>query len=269
VLEPLVPRFLQTAGVDAADVDDDDLDMLDPKSAARLGAALRVVMSHRIDTPIELHLLAERLGRVGFDDVRIAHMSVDAMAAPAPSAAPSGLRDDHPGGGACSGPVPEDFQAVTRLTPSLLRVTAARTAIGRWALVHRRDGLVLLAQAPFVADGLVAVADLAVPPDTAEDELDVHIVAADDLTGFDSVSAAELVRAAVRTGREAARLTRLGVSREASRRWEDCAVLWETAGDDRRARAARRYGERGGFAGPSFGPFLADELSAGTAMGNG
>jgi hypothetical protein len=153
---------------------------------------------------------------------------------------------------------PEDFIVKERVTPSLLEVTVTRSGDERWARALRRDGLVLLAQAPFQRDGLMDRAELLVPPDTNEDEIEVLIVDADQLPEIGRRHP-DLIRAAVRAGRAAASAERLRDVGRAMQRWRDCAALWAEAGDDERAFLARR---RTNSAGGRFRgqPLLIDEL---------
>ena len=117
-----------------------------------------------------------------------------------------------------------EFQQVERLTPTLVRVTVGRADESRWVRVLHRDGLVLLAQAPLRPDGLLQVADLVVPPDVGDD-LHVQVVDHDDLDVL-AGRPAELIRAAVQAGRDAARSTRARDDRDRPDPWGAvrCAV---------------------------------------------
>ncbi len=146
---------------------------------------------------------------------------------------------------------------VARIAPSVLEVMSARSDDERWVRVLRRHGLVLLAQAPLRRGDGVDVAEVLVPPDVHHEDLDVQIIDVDQLSGL-ARRPADLVRAAVRAGRTAASAERLDDTWTASRRWDECAVLWSEAGDDERASLATRRAAGGGrFRG---GSFVLDEL---------
>jgi hypothetical protein len=118
--------------------------------------------------------------------------------------------------------------------------------------------MVAVALAPLQRDGLMESAELLVPPDTDTDDLDIQLVAADELHQL-SGAPADLVRRAVRAGRAAASAERYGDRFEAMQRWQLCADLWRRVGDDRRAGQAMDRGtSRGGRV--MVGPILADEL---------
>lgn len=152
---------------------------------------------------------------------------------------------------------PPSLQFVRR-SPSLLEVTAPRSDQPRWVRALRTDGLVTVALAPLQRDGLMETAELLVPPDTETDELDVQLVAADELHQL-SGAPSDRVRRAVRAGRAAASAERAGDRVEAMQRWQLCADLWRRVGDDRRAgQATDRGTSRGGRV--MVGPMLADEL---------
>ena len=133
-----------------------------------------------------------------------------------------------------------DFQHVEILQRGLLRVTIARGDRGRWVRVVRRDGLVTLALAPLLTDGLMQSAELVVP-DVTVDGIFVEIVDADEVTH--QLGAADTIRDALRAGRDAARYERLGHSAQARGQWHACAALWTAAGDQSRAALADVYAD--------------------------
>lgn len=154
--------------------------------------------------------------------------------------------------------LPEEFLGTERVSPSLLVVTVARSADDRWARVLRRDGLVLLAQAPLERSGLVDRAQVLIPPDTRDDEFEVQVVDAEILAALHRRQS-DLIRDAVRAGRAAASAERRGDVGRAMRRWDDCAELWAAVGDmDRSELAARRTGTAGGRVRGQ--PLLVDDL---------
>lgn len=151
-----------------------------------------------------------------------------------------------------------DFVGTERVTQSLFEVTATRSDGERWVRVLRRDGLVLLAQAPLQRDGLMDRAELLIPPDTEDHEIEVQIVDVDQLINLHR-RPAEVIRGAVRAGRAAASAERRGDIGLAMLRWNKCAELWNEVGDlDRYHLAARRATTAGGrFRGESL---LIDDL---------
>lgn len=256
------PRLVEQAISVAQQVDDDTLLALDPKLAFQIISALSplagaVPTARARSFLVEFARRIESLSQRGGDEVRM-------VASLAPSAAPPRheLWDDELG-------VPQVADAApARLSPpalrfvrrsqSLLEVTAPRSARPRWVRALRTDGLVSVALAPLQLDGLMESAELLVPPDTDTDDLDIQLVAADELHRV-AGAPADLVRRAVRAGRAAASAERYGDRFEAMQRWQLCADLWRRVGDDRRAiQAMDRGTSRGGRV--MVGPILADEL---------
>ncbi|MBM3663743.1 MAG: hypothetical protein FJW94_12870 [Actinobacteria bacterium] len=151
-----------------------------------------------------------------------------------------------------------ETRIVERIGPSLLVVSTTRSSDDRWVRVLRRDSLVLLAQAPLRLDGLLDRAELLIPPDLHEDDIDVQIVDADQLTNLQR-RPADIIRAAVRAGRAAASAERRRDVRLAMQRWVECAELWAEVGDTERADLAA---DRTSTAGGRFRreAFLCDDL---------
>jgi hypothetical protein len=145
-----------------------------------------------------------------------------------------------------------------RIGPSLLVVSTTRSPDERWVRVLRRDSLVLLAQAPLRLDGLLDRAELLIPPDVHEDDIDVQIVDVDQLTNLQR-RPADVIRAAVRAGRAAASAERRRDVQLAMQRWAECAELWAEVGDTERADLAA---DRTSTAGGRFRreAFLCDDL---------
>lgn len=257
-----VPRLVEQSVSVAQQVDDDTLLALDPKLAFQIISALNPLAgaaptARARSFLVEFARRIESLSRRGDDEVRM-------VASMAPSAAPPRheLWDDELG-------VPQVADAAiarlsppalrfVRRSPSLLEVTAPRSNRPRWVRALRTDGLVSVALAPLQLDGLMESAELLVPPDTDTDDLDIQLVAADELHQL-AGAPADLVRRAVRAGRAAASAERYGDRFEAMQRWQLCADLWRRVGDDRRAiQAMDRGTSRGGRV--MVGPILADEL---------
>lgn len=109
-----------------------------------------------------------------------------------------------------------------------------------WARVFRRHDRLLLGLSP-VRSTYDLRATVVIPP-TAPADLVVDVVT--DPSPPLAAPAHDLLRLAVATGREAARLTRLGDTAAAAARWEDCARHWERLGDPQRAALARNHGQR-------------------------
>lgn len=148
---------------------------------------------------------------------------------------------------------------ITRVTPTLLRVTTSLNDEPCWIRVFDRDGLVPVAQAPLLQHDLVEVAEVVVPPDLDDSDLEVTVVVADELEVAPERPLA-LIRRAVEVGRDAARATRLGDRNAASRLWLRCGELWGQLGDDDRAAVARSLAQPPDIA-PVVQPFLADEIA--------
>ena len=258
LFEPLLPGLVDMAESLAADIDPVDLPQIDRQgkplisaidlfrarfgdrapAAADLLRELLVAGRRESDIALEERLVADALYVDDLEDLDQAAV----MSAPAPP----------PSRG------PEDFLGIERITPSLLEVTVARSGDERWVRVLRQDGLVLLAQAPLERGGLMDRAELLLPPDTPDHEIEVQIVDADVLANL-SRRPAEIVREAVRAGRAAASAERSGDIGRAMHRWSGCAELWLEAGDrDRWSSAIDRSTTSGGrFRGE---PLLVDDL---------
>lgn len=242
LFEPLLPALVDLAEELAAEADPDELALVDRRGKRR--GKLLSLMIHEFadrfaDRAPEVVELLTRWRNARFvsnfapsDDMMPAdHRTgsrVHALAVPAPP------------------PEPEGFLGTERVTPSLLEVTATRSDGDRWVRVLRRDGLVLLAQAPLQRNGLMDRAELLIPPDTLDHEIDVQIVDTDQLANLHR-RPAEVIRDAVRAGRAAASAERRGDVGLAMQRWNKCADLWAESGDvDRYQLAARRATSAGG-----------------------
>ncbi|MFV0316201.1 MAG: hypothetical protein ACK5O2_04470 [Microthrixaceae bacterium] len=140
------------------------------------------------------------------------------------------------------------------LEPGVVVVSVQRGAPRRWVRVLRRDGLVLLGQAPLRRRGLVDRAEVLVPADIREDELNVTVVDEAEARGTNP-GPAESIRLAVSAGRDAARAQRLGMVVDASERWRECARLWAAAGDRVREDQALDLADR-----PLLVPLLSDPV---------
>jgi hypothetical protein len=122
-------------------------------------------------------------------------------------------------------------------------VTAVSRAEGSWARVFRRSDGLLLGLAPLrreATHGAGSSATVVVPP-TAPDDLVVDLVG--DPTSPRRRPIHGEVRRAVRRGRMASRLTRLG-DPGATSAWADTAEQWRQMGDVQRANLAERHGRR-------------------------
>jgi len=124
--------------------------------------------------------------------------------------------------------------------------------------VFQRDGLILLGQAPLRREGLVDLAEVVIPADLNDDQLEYEVVDAADMAPPPE-RPIDRVRAAITAGRDAARAERAGISYESHLRWERCAGLWNVAGDRRRAEVARQLAEDFGVS-KGFRP-VADRLA--------
>ena len=130
-----------------------------------------------------------------------------------------------------------------------VRITAPTGAsAGTWARVHRRHDRLLLGLSP-IRDGDALVV---IPPTDEADALVVDLVA--DPAQPRRAPAHDDVRTAIRTGRRAARLERLG-DPAAAPAWSACADAWERQHDTQRVNVARRRPRPSTAA-----PLLADEL---------
>ena len=259
---PVVPRMVERTLATARQVDDDTLIALDRKLAFQIISALNPLFTAATTGRarsflVELARRIESMSQRGEDEVRMV-----ASMAPAPDPFAHDLWDDEMGAptfaDAARDRVSRPTLRFVRHSPSVLEVTAPRSDQPRWVRALRTDGLVTVALAPLHLDGLMETAELLIPPDTDTHDLDLQLVAADELHQL-SGAPADLVRRAVRAGRAAASAERYGDRFEAMQRWQMCADLWRRVGDDRRAGQAMDRGtSRGGRV--MVGPILADEL---------
>lgn len=155
--------------------------------------------------------------------------------------------------------IPYDHLDIDWVPPWGVRVSTMRADEQRWVRVLRRDGLVLLAQAPLQREGLMEVAELVIPPDVVEDDVSVELCLPEDL-GSAAKRPAELIAEAVRLGRRAAEADRLGSPHDL---WARCGQMWSRVGDTRRAAWANGYGgsARRRVARIRLDPLLADQVS--------
>ena len=132
--------------------------------------------------------------------------------------------------------VPEGYRKVEQLPSGLFRVSVSSAFSGQWVRALRKEGLLLLASAPLLPNGLLLSADLLIPPDLVEESIEFEVIEKSKLTR--KPRQLDLIRAAITAGRDAASAARLGNADTAARRWEECADLWVQAGDQRRATLA-------------------------------
>lgn len=237
VLGPIASAGLERVGDLVHEVDDDDLELLDPQVRHALRSTCRSTqkITRRVLPP--LADLAGRLDRIddGADfQVSAMRLTMDTPGEPADEllAAAAPDRSAQPGSG--GEPV------IRRIDDALVRVTVARSGTERWARVIDRHGMVLLGQAPLRRDGLVDVAEVVVPADASDEDLEVRVAGSDELRALLG-RPTEVIRAAVTAGREAARADRLGRTSISRTRWEHCAELWAGVGDRQRSRLAFEY----------------------------
>lgn len=253
----------------SAEVDDDALELFGEAARSRLLVALSEVERQFDGFGLSnLGRLAERLGRGGSDDTwepddfwRDAELVGSAVVAYEDADAydlderPRFWRIDDE---EATSPDAAVEPAVERVEPAVIRVTTHGPPAGRWVKVLRRESLVLLAQAPLRDYEHGAAAEVLVPPDTPDEQLNVRLVGVDEMEGGVE-RPLDAMRRAVRLGRAAATAERVGDIRSAWDRWEQCSRAWRTAGDLDRARLAgsRRTTAGGRFRGV---PLLADDL---------
>lgn len=284
ILEPLGATLVDRAVRLAGDFDDDEVELLDTEAIRALHdvfSTARKLHGHSAASRVGLGVLLERALRItaqppagdipatgipasGISSADIAaariipdeqhreaELDVSLAAALPPSiAAMRGAEVGEP--------------TLRRIGDSLLEATVTRNTERRWVRVLRRSGFVLLGQAPFRRRGLIDVAEVVVPADVLDEDLEVQVV--DDAALSRLVDRPlDAIREAITAGREAARADRLGEVATARVRWDRCALLWEHAGDRDRARLAR---ELSGVAGMQWiGPIEAvDRVADSLAM---
>lgn len=244
------------------EIDDDDLEYLDPELAERM--ASRCDDAAEAASPFDsvFRELARLLGPKERGELALAMDLPEFEIRMAPSMARetsdrdlyrSDLYED------TWSDTEQDYVEVKRVTPTLLRITTARTNERRWVRVLRRDGLVVLAQAPLFPEDLVEVAELVVPPDVEDMDLEVQIIEIDEDAARSS-RPTDLIREAVRVGRDAARSTRLGDLVISTVLWTRCSELWSQAGDEGRATLARYLADQPEHE-STVQPYLADEIA--------
>lgn len=160
-----------------------------------------------------------------------------------------------------SAPEPDYFE-VLMPEPGRLVVTTGRQHRDMWISVQRVAGLVPLALVPLLPNELALEAVAVVPPELTVDELVVTPVDPRELAGPERPL--DLVRAAVESGRSAARYERLARMDAAAASWVECARLWAAAGDRGRADQARERagGSRNWNLYGTPRALVADELAA-------
>lgn len=238
VLDPLVPAMLESADALGREVDDEDLTMLEGTVLDGLDSLCRRAQKTTRQVPPLLRDLTDRIDRIAAQSadllVSALRMPMDRVeadladeellfAAPPPATAPPPRRPDRP--------------VLSRIGDALVNVTVARSDTERWARVLHRNGMVLLGEVPLRRDGLVDVAEVVVPADVLDEDLEVQVSDLDDLRVLVG-RPVEAIRAAVTAGREAARSDRLGDISVARSRWQRCAELWDRAGDPQRSEQA-------------------------------
>lgn len=249
ILEPLGPSLLEGAVGLAAQFDDEEFELLDDETAMTLGDLCSTAQKIHVRPDVIRPGLDGLLQRVlGLTARRRTHGVAAALIAEDRaewepeeellSAAPppiSALR------------LPEARELVAeRVGDSLFEVTVTRSEDHRWARVLHRESLVLLGQAPLRRRGLVDFAEVVVPADLADEDLDVQVLESGELSRLVD-RPLDAIRAAISAGRKAARAGRLGDTGVARVRWERCALLWEDAGDRDRAVLARDLGRVAGM----------------------
>ena len=132
--------------------------------------------------------------------------------------------------------VPEDYLKHEQLPSGLFRVSVSSAHSGQWVRALRKEGLLLLASAPLLPNGLLLSADLLIPPDLDEKSVIFERVKKSDL--IRKPSQLDLIREAITAGRNATRAARRGDADSAAKHWEECGDLWQQAGDSRRATLA-------------------------------
>lgn len=257
VLRPMLSDLLDIAEQLADDVDDHELASLDPLTVDGLrSVCLRArKVGHRLD--LTLRTLLRRLDHVTPTEPDIA---VHAL-----RTADRGLdlAEDEPLVAAAYDAPPQrpepGFREVQRTDDAVVRVTVERSDTQRWVRVLHRRGLVLLGQAPLRRDGLLDTADIVVPADTTDDDLEIQVLEPEELAVLVD-RPVDAIRRAINAGREASRSDRLGDRATAQHRWEHCATLWMAAGDNQRGEHARDLAETPSMH-PHAWPLVTDSIA--------
>ena len=97
-----------------------------------------------------------------------------------------------------------------RIDDAVVEVVVAREDHERWVRVFQRDGLILLGQAPLRREGLVDLAEVVIPADLTDDQLEYEVVDAADMAPPPE-RPIDRVRAAITAGRDAARADRADI----------------------------------------------------------
>lgn len=279
LLMPVRTRILEMANALVSDVDDDEVAILDARTATRFASALIRVSTTGRGSESPLMHLGRRAREFARRDTHRIALVPSMVHDPDEAGVPMGVRGDHPSNtpdvdtpavllpiapvstesfpAGTTEPV-ADYLELHRVTPAHLKVSVARHDVERWVrVIDDRDG-VPLAQAPLGPYDLVEVADLVVPSDVLDENFRVEV-----FTPSDSCSGGlrpvELIRRAVVRGRDAARTTRVHGAASATSEWVECAGLWAAVGDSEREQLARAIAEGGPVA--PIQPYLADEIA--------
>lgn len=260
VLDPLVPAMLESADSLGREVDDGDLELLDVMVLDALESlCLRAQKTTRRVPPL-LRDLSDRMDRITHGSaehlISALRMPMDRaepdladeeiLDAAAPAAAPPPRRPERP--------------ELSRIGDALVNVTVARSDTERWVRVLHHNGMVLLGEAPLRRDGLVDVAEVVVPADVLDEDLEVQVSDLDDLRVLVG-RPVDAIRAAVTAGRDAARSDRLGDTSVARNRWEHCAELWHRAGDPQRAEQAYDLARAAGMGSSAGSTSTTDQIA--------
>lgn len=265
LLLSVLPVMRNTAARLAQQVTDDELEVLPPLLASRLASALTRVAGTGRGAGSPLVDLADRTRDILRSSTHPAIVIPHHTAARDDDRAPVVLMMDRAGS---DDRVPvanqvddstDGYLEIHRSTPARLSVTVARSDGERWVRVAHARGSVPLAQAPLERRDLVEVAELVVPIDVADEDLRIEVIDPDDVTAIGG-RPLEMIRHAVRLGREATRVTRVHGAVNAAAIWERCSEAWQAAGDVRRAEMARAVVDDG-VSGPHMEPYLVDEIA--------
>ncbi len=259
----------------ARSLDEADVAGLDPRFVGHLARSVELASKLQPSLGNSLRALRDWLQRYGVDEVpAVAAFPISPAGERFAAAAPSAQPDTAPVGAGT--PVPHaDSRSVSRCAVDEPPLVSERTTstlltlrcddqdrVGQWVVVRRADGLVHIGHAPLLHEDGRLVARVAVPPDLADDGVHLWIEAAEDPLA-PAIGSAPLpnVLAAVRSGRAACRLERLGRWPEAQHLWLVCSDLWEQLGDRQRSQLARDHADWGSTAG-RLQPSLADVIAA-------
>jgi len=243
---PLTQRYIHRIQQLAATVDAIDLEPLNTRILSYLSKECARVASFSPDADSALAELSrsssEQLGGYGqeqvLDSLTLRLSPTDGhMQTPCED----GLNSTQPGENRPTQKPLEDFLELVWSYPSSLTVRTTRNDKERWVRVLRRDGLVLLAMAPFRLEGLLDSAEVILPLGLTETDIKVKILFTAQIPTRHTGSL-DSWKEAVHAGRTAARATRLGDTHAAERDWQRCAAHWIELGDNVRYRPSKRTG---------------------------